>query len=405
MTTTALQETNINAKAPCLYMAFELSNKEWKLGFGTGGNPRIRSIPARDLKALWREIDLAKEKLGLPRDAKVVSCYEAGRDGFWLHRHLVSKDVENKVVDSSSIEVNRRKRRAKTDRVDVQKLYRMLIRHQTGEEGVWSVVRPPSQADEDERRIHRERGRLQKERGGHSNRIGSLLILHGIDLGVSKHFLKDLERVRPLDGSELGSELKRELVREFERWELSSRQLKALEKEESNRIRSVSKETQKALRNGETESRLARAPKELSKPSQVAALMLLCGIGEYTAWPLVYEFFWRRFNNRREVGSAAGLCGMPYDSGDKAVEQGISKAGNGRIRRLMVEVSWFWLRYQPKSALTIWFKKRFEAGGKRMRRVGIVALARKLLVALWRYQEFGEVPAGARFKTAARRAA
>jgi transposase len=404
MTQTALRNESISNETD-LYMAFELSNKEWKLGFGTGGNPRIRSIPARDLKALWEEVALAKEKLGLPSDAKVVSCYEAGRDGFWLHRHLVAEGAENRVVDSSSIEVNRRKRRAKTDRVDVRKLYRMLVRHERGEEGVWSVVRPPSQADEDERRIHRERERLQKECGGHNNRIRSLLILHGIDLGVSKHFLKDLERVRPLDGSELGPELKRELVREYERWELSLRQLRAVEKEASRRIRSAAEETKEALRNGETESRLAKAPKELSKPSQVAALMMLCGIGEYSAWPLVHEFFWRQFNNRREVGSAAGLCGMPYDSGDKAVEQGISKAGNGKIRRVMVELSWFWLRYQPESALTIWFKKRFEGGGKRMRRVGIVALARKLLVALWRYQEFGEIPRGARFKTPARKAA
>jgi transposase len=404
MTQTALRNESISNEK-CLYMAFELSNEKWKLGFGTGGNPRVRSITARDLKALWKEIELAKEKFGLPSDAKVVSCYEAGRDGFWLHWHMLKKGAESNVVDSSSIEVNRRKRRAKTDRVDVRKLYRQLIRHQRGEKGVWSVVRPPSKADEDERRIYRERGRLQKECVGHSNRIRSLLMLYGIDLGVSKHFLKDLERVRPLDDSELGPKIKRELVREFERWELSSRQLREVEKEASKQIRSVSKETKEALRNGETESKLAKAPKELSKPSQVAALMMLCGIGEYSAWPLVHEFFWRQFNNRREVGSAAGLCGMPYDSGNKQVEQGISKAGNGRIRRLMVELAWFWVRYQPQSELTIWFKKRFESGGKRMRRVGIVALARRLLVALWRYQEFGEIPRGARFKTPTRKAA
>ena len=405
MTTTALQEKISSANEPCLYMSMELSNKEWKLGFGTGGNPRIRSIPAREMIALSKEIAMAKLKLGLQQDAKVVSCYEAGRDGFWIHRYLTGKEIGNIVVDSSSIEVNRRKRRAKTDKVDVQKLYRQLIRHQSGEKGVWSVVRVPSVTDEDERRMHRERGRLQQEITAHSNRIRSLLILHGIEMVVGRHFVKDLERKKPLDGTSLGPGLKRELIREFERWELGTRQLKEIDKERTERIKTARKTVKESLKQVEGESRLPKAPKEFDKTTQVAALMQLCGIGDNSAWPLIHEFFFRRFRNRREVGSAAGLCGMPYDSGDKEHEQGISKAGNGRIRRIMVELSWFWLRFQPNSAITIWFKTRFGGGGKRMRRVGIVAVARKLLVSLWRYLEYGEIPAGAKFKVAGRRAA
>ena len=317
MTETALQETQSKTNVPYLRMAFELSNKEWKLAFGTGGNPRLRIMPARDLPVLWKEIEMAKERFGLPADAPVVSCYEAGRDGFWLHRYLIAHGVQNIVVDSSSIEVSRRKRRAKTDRLDAKKLYKQLVRHLSGEEKVWSVVRPPSPEDEDERRIHREIGRLQKEINGHGNRIQSLLILHGIELKVSKFFLSNLERARPLDGSALGPELKGELLREYDRWKLASQQLVELRKVEMKRIKAVAKETQKALRDADSKTRLTKAPKTLGKPEQVVALMMLCGIGECSAWPLIYEFFWRDFNNRREVGSAAGLCGVPYDSGGK----------------------------------------------------------------------------------------
>lgn len=402
MTTEALQERQFSSNVPCLYMAFELGDSNWKLAFGTGGNPRIRSIAARDLKAMWREIEMAKERLGLPTDAAVVSCYEAGRDGFWLHRSLVEHDVQNIVVDSSSIEVKRRKRRAKTDRLDAQKLYRMIVRHCSGEKGVWSIVRPPSREDEDERRIHREILSLQSECIRHSNRIQSLLVLHGIKLKVGTYFLKALERARPLDGSELGPMLREELMREYTRWQLATKQLADLRKTELKRIRAVAKQTQEALDANDSQERLSKAPKELGKPEQVVALMLLCGIGERSSWPLIYEFFWRRFKNRREVGNAAGLCGVPYDSGGKEVEQGISKAGNGRIRRIMVELAWCWMRFQPESAITIWFKKRFGVGGKRMRRVGIVAVARRLLVSLWRYLEYGEVPAGAKFKASLR---
>ena len=385
MTRAALQE-NRSSSASRLYMSFELSHKTWKLAFGTGPrNPRVVSMPARDLSQLDKEIAKAKKRLGVPDAATIHSCFEAGRDGFWLHRHLVGQGIHSLVVDSASIEVSRRKKQRKTDRLDARKLLTMLIRYLGGEKETWSVLRVPCVKDEDERRSHREIQRLQKERTGHSNRISSLLVTRGIVLKVGRTFPDQLEAVRPLDGFEIGEHLKQELLREYERWLLADEHLRQLGKERRRRTKEA------------WEDDFGGKP----KLEMVAALMLLCGVGENTAWPLVHEFFWRDFDNRRQVGSAAGLTGTPYDSGEGVREQGISKAGNRRIRCLMVELSWFWIRYQPESAITIWFEERFGPGSKRMRRVGIVAVARKLLIALWRYLDFGEVPEGARFKEAA----
>jgi transposase len=370
-----------------LYMTFELGHSTWKLAFGIGGNPRIIQIPARDLKRLGDEMAKAKKRFGLPDEARVVSCYEAGRDGFWIHRYMLSVGVENMVVDSSSIEVNRRKRRAKTDRIDATKLYTMLVRHDRGEKGVWSVVRVPSREDEDERRTHRELERLQKERGAHSNRIKSLLVTQGIVAEVNRNLPELLESARLWDGSRLSPQLKAEIEREYSRMKEVDRQIRE--------IRQWQRDTVKAARE---EKEATPSASQGQKPQMVMGLTCLRGIGERSAWPLVYEFLWRGFANRREVAGAAGLVGTPYDSGGSVREQGISKAGNKRIRRLMVEVGWCWLRYQPGSAITAWFNQRFAQGGKRMRRIGIVGVARRLLIALWKYARFGEVPEGARFK-------
>lgn len=374
-------------KEQVLYMAFELANKEWKLAFGIGENPRVIEMPARDLKRLRAEIARAKKRFGLPQEARVVSCYEAGRDGFWIHRYLLSVGIENIVVDSSSIEVNRRKRRAKTDRIDARKLYTMLVRHDRGEKGVWSVVRVPSREDEDERCTHREIERLKKERGGHSSRIKSLLVSQGIVAKVNRDLPELLENVRLWDGSPLSPQLKAEIRREFSRMEEVDRQIQE--------IRGQQKDMLKAAKQKKEASPSASPPK---KVEMVMGLTDLRGIGETSAWPLIYEFLWRDFGNRREVASAAGLVGTPYDSGGSGREQGISKAGNKRIRRLTVELSWHWLRYQPESAITKWFNERFAQGGKRMRRIGIIGVARRLLIALWKYVKFGEMPEGAQLK-------
>jgi len=371
---TAVLPSKDIANGLVLYMAMELSNKKWKLGFSNGSKVRQVTIESGDWVALTGAVKQAHGKLGLAPDCQVYSCYEAGRDGFWVHRALHAAGINNRVIDSSSIEVNRRRRRAKTDSVDVHALLRLLQRYLGGERGVMSVVRVPTAEEEDRRRLHRERERLLKERGAHSARVKSLLVVQGIRISLGRDFGAQLERLQGARGEALGEDAKAELRREYERYQLVHEQIKTLEAEQKRRAQRADHQT---LR-------------------QINQLMLLKGVGWQSSWPLVMEFFgWREFNNRRELGACAGLTPTPYDSGASRREQGISKAGNRRIRRLLVELSWFWLRYQPKSALSQWFGRRFAQGGKRLRRIGIVALARKLLIALWRYLKDGVLPEGA----------
>jgi len=364
---------------PTLYLAFELSNKKWKLGssIGLGQNPRERTIDAGDLQALEEEVGRAKERFRLPDDARVVSCYEAGRDGFWLHRYLLTAGIENLVVDSASIEVSRRKRRAKTDRLDLDKLLRMLIRFDWGEEKVWSVVHVPSVEAEDRRHLHRELATLRAERTRHSNRIKGLLVGQGIRMSIKADFLERLEEVRLWDGTPVPSGLRARLEQEFSRLVFTQQQIKSLEARRRELIR--------------------RAEDECVE--KVRQLLRLRGIGENSAWLLVMEFFsWRQFRNRRQVGGLSGLTPTPHQSGDEGQEQGISKSGNVPVRAMMIEIAWGWLRFQPDSQLSLWYQERFGQGSKRVRKIGIVALARKLLIALWRYLEYGEIPAGAELK-------
>jgi transposase len=364
-----------------LYMAIELSNEKWKFGFtiGFGQSPRVRDVAARDLIALAKEIGMAKERFGLPESAPVVSCYEAGRDGFWLDRYLQKMGVTNLVVDSSSIEVNRRKRRAKTDRMDVGKLLTMLMRYHQGEKRVWSIVHIPSREDEDQRQLHREMMALKAEQTHHINRIKGLLASQGVALSIRKDFLFQLETVQLWDGSLLPSALHARLKHEYERYQLVKQQINQLEFEREETVRT------------------STAP----AVEQVRQLLKLKGIGMNSAWVYVMEFFaWRGFRNRREVGSLAGLTPTPYQSGESAREQGISKAGNRRIRAMAVEIAWAWLRFQPDSQLSRWYQERFGKGNSRTHRIGIVALARRLLVELWQYLETGALPDGACLKTA-----
>ena len=389
MQKTALQMEIIRYEVK-LHMAFDLSHKTWKIAFGVPGKAaRIITMPARDLPRLQKEIDKALKKFGLRKDTRIVSCYEAGRDGFWLHRYLTSFGITNLIIDPSSIETSGRKRRVKTDKVDAQKLLKKLISHfrDDGEKEDWSVVRVPSVEDEDNYRPDREYDRLLTERTGHSNRMNSLLVKEGIVLFVTQKFETDLKHARRYDGSEIGPKLKTELLREYKRWCLVTEQIKELEKHQRSEYRASLK-----AQADRDESNAAK-PNQLDK---VVLLMALHGVGEKTAWPLVFQFFWRKFKNRREVGGAAGLTGTPHDSGESTQEQGISKAGNKRIRKLMVELSWLWVRYQPRSRITRWWQERFADNGKRMRRVGIVGVARRLLIALWQYVEFGVMPEGAR---------
>jgi transposase len=379
MTNAQMIHTDNTTNNDRLYIAFELSNTKWKLAFGNGIKKRQKTITARDLPALMEEIEKARQRFKMRADVQVSSCYEAGRDGFWIHRFLVSEGIHNVVVDSSSIEVNRRFRRAKSDRIDADKLLTMLIRYINGEQKLWGVLHIPTVEQEDVRRLNREIERLKKERTAHTNRMRSLLVLHGIQLGVGRYFLKKLEAVTQWNGEALPQLVKKEILREFDRYGLIQDQLKDLESEKQDILASGSCQAKKVL-----------------------GLQNLKGIGPVSSWILVFEYFgWRDFKNVKQVGGASGLTPTPYDSGGSEREQGISKAGNRRVRSVMIEVAWYWVRFQPQSSLSRWFMERFGTGGKRMRKIGIVALARKLLVALWKYLEKGLVPEGAILKSLA----
>jgi transposase len=361
-----------------LYMAMELSDNTWKLAMRSESSKVSRyNVRARDLKGVLDKMRRAKRRFDLADDSWVVSCYEAGRDGFWLHRWLSSEGIDNKVIDPASVEVSRRKRRTKTDRLDAEKLLSSLMRYEGGENNVWAVVRVPTVEEEDRRRLHRELHRLKKERTGHTNRIRSLLILHGVEMVGrvrSGRLRAELDEFRCWDKKGVPPSVKAELKREASRLELVEEQILELNREQ-----------RQALKEPATES--------LRK---VESLGRLRGIGTQSAWVFVHEVFgWRKFRNRRQLGAFAGLTGTPYASGNSERDQGISKAGNWRVRTMIVEVAWCWLRFQPRSKLSLWFQDRFAGGGKRMRRKGIVAMARRLLIDLWRYVEFGEVPAGA----------
>ena len=317
----------------------------------------------------------AKRRFGLPEETPVISCYEAGRDGFWLHRYLEHQGVENLVVDAASIEVNRRKRRAKSDDLDATKLVGMLIRWHLGERKLWGVVRVPTAADEDRRQLHRELIALKAQRTEHTNRIKGLLAGLGLSAAI------DAELPRAARGAPPVGRHRR------------AGRAAAAPRSASSSAGSSSGGRSTTWRRERTQQ--IRDP-ETPQGEQVRLLLKLKGIGENAAWLLVREFFgWRGIRNRRELASLAGLTPTPYDSGESRREQGISKAGNRRVRWMMIELAWGWLRYQPDSELSRWYQRRFAAGNARLRKVGIVAVARKLLVALWKYLETGEVPAGA----------
>ena len=375
---TLLKEDTTKEKT--LYMAFELSQNKWKLGFCDGNKMRFKGIVARNLEQVKEEIDKAKVRFKIEGDVRIVSCYEAGRDGFWLHRYLLSCGIENIVVDSSSIEVNRRKRRTKTDRIDARKLLQMLMRYHGGERKLWSVVNVPSVEAEDGRQLSRELETLNKERTMNRGRIRGLLIQQGLEVNnpSRKGFLEELESLRIWDGKALPGDLKERVVREYERLRVVEDQMKLLRKEREDRVKSGATPAYR----------------------MVGQLRSLYGIGKTSSWDFVMEMFgWRKFRNRKQVGAFPGLTPTPYDSGGSQREQGISKSGRGRIRGLNIQIAWGWLRFQPQSKLAKWFWERFGHGGKRMRKIGIVAVARKLLIDLWRYLEYGVVPEGVRLRT------
>jgi transposase len=363
-------------------LAMELSEEKWKLGFSAafGQAPLIRNIASRARPTLLSQVDWAKQKLGLPADARVVSCYEAGREGFWLHRFLCAHGIENLIVDSSSIEVPQKRRRAKTDRLDLAGLCDLLARHLAGSpKPVWSVVRVPSEVEEDRRHLHRELKTAKNDRTRVSNRIKSLLANNGLTLVGWKDLADRLKRLRRWNGEPLAPALQARIGRYAEDYG-----------HYTERIRELEAERRRLMRESTDDVGVAKA----------AQLFSLKGVGINSAWLFSMEFFsWRTFKNGKEVGKLAGLTPTPKDSGKRFREQGIGKDGSRHIRGSVIELAWAWLRFQPESQLSKWFERRFGPGSKRIRKIGIVAVARKLLVALWRFVETGVVPEGAVMKT------
>ena len=362
-----------------LYIALELGCDKWLLACTTqtAQKPRLRALPARDLGRLRDEIAKAKARFRLPADAPVRTCYEAGRDGFWLHRALTEMGIDNVVVDPSAIEVNRRSKRAQTDPIDAAKLVNLLCRYHGGERKVWGVVNVPAVADEDRRQLHRGLKDLQRQQTECSNRIKGLLASQGLDAPVDANFRATLAALRDWAGQAVPAGLQRRILQEFAVWEALHRQ-----------VRDAANEQERQLREG-------KGP----FLDLVRRLMGLKAVGVRGAWVLAAELFaWRDVKNGRELGALVGLTPVSYNSGRSERDQGISKAGNKHVRGLIVELAWLWLRWQPGSALSQWYEQRFGAGNKRARKVGIVALARKLLIALWRYLGRGEWPEGAAAK-------
>jgi transposase len=380
MATDATHTVEGKAARRTLHLAFELDDQGWKLGFGTGlaRQPRLVRVQPRDRAAILREIERARCRFRLAEDVPVVSCYEAGREGFWLHRWLTAEGITNRVVDSASIEVNRRARRAKADRLDLEKLLRMLIRYEAGERGVWSVARVPSVEAEDARHLHREMVSVKRDRSRVTNRIHGLLATQGVRLQLSQDFPERLKAVRLWDGSPLPGGVEARILRAWEQRRWLTLRIHALRAERRNLLRT------------------SQAP-EVEKVRQLLGLR---GIGDNGAWVFVTELFaWRDFRRREEVAACVGLAPTPYQSGDSHREQGISKAGNRLVRWMAIQVAWAWLRHQPQSELSLWYNRRFGGGSRRMKKVGIVALARRLLIDLWRYLETGVIPAGAMLRS------
>jgi transposase len=365
-----------------LYVAIELSASAWLVAVLLSGVEKVKlhRVDAGDATALLGSLAMhrarAEERLGAA--VEVVSCFEAGRDGFWLHRWLLANGVNNRVVEPTSILVSRRARRAKTDRLDAQGLLRVVAAHHRGDHQICSIVRAPSPEEEDAKRPHREREHLVRERIRIENRLEALLATQGIRKRPSlRSWDSDLAELRTGDGRELPPNLRAEIDRLKRRLTLTLEMIRELE--------------------GERTAALDADPSDIGA-RKIAALSRIRGVGDNFAAVLTREVFYRRFDNRRQLASYVGIAPMPHQSGAMDRDRRIGRAGNPRARTSLIQLSWLWLRYQPRSELAAWFRDRVGALTGRTRRIAIVAMARKLLVALWRYVETGVVPTGVEFK-------
>jgi len=376
--------TTARANDTTLFASLELSKSKWVVTINSPGSEKFSKhlVEGGDgaglIDLLSRSRAKAEQRCGV--QIKAIVIQEAGLDGFWIHRLLLANGIESHVVDAASIAVDRRHRRAKTDAIDGEMLLRALMAWARGERRVCSMVRAPSLEEEDRRRLTRERGTLLKERIQHTNRIKGLLSGQGVrDYNpLRRDCFERLEAFRTGDGRELPPMLKAEIRRELDRIAVVTTQLATVERARDALIRTDAEE----------------------RNNPAALLLKLKGLGPEFASLLWLESLFRNFGNRRQVAAYGGLAPSPWQSGGVERDQGISKSGNRRLRKTMIELAWFWLRHQPDSALSRWFHARVGAAKGRVRRIAIVALARKLLVALWRYVTQGVVPEGAVFKAA-----
>lgn len=383
--------TAIRSDLAAIFVSLELSRRSWLVTSLLPGGEKmsrhaVEAGAVGDLLALLRRRQATAAARG-GVGYRIVAIQEAGLDGFWLHRVLAAAGIESHVVDAASIAAPRRRRRAKSDRIDGESLLRVLLAYKRGEPRVCSMVRPPSPAAEDRRRVSRERRTLVAQRTQGVNRIKGLLFSQGV-FDYEPRGRRRRERLDALttgDGRPLPEHLKRQLGRELERLELVEAQIKQVEAERDA---------------------LLAAPQDATPEGCKSRLTRLVSIGPEFASVLGAEAFWRRFDNRRQLAAYAGLAPTPWQSGSIVREQGVSKAGNPRLRTTMIQLAWLWLRHQPQSELSRWFQRRVrqlrseKPGGGRLRKIGIVALARKLLIALWRFELHGELPAGAQIKPA-----
>ncbi|MDO9713855.1 IS110 family RNA-guided transposase [Paracraurococcus lichenis] len=368
-----------------IFVSLELSRSAWlvtSLSPGGGEKMSKHSVRGGDVVGLLDQF----AKLRTTAEARtgkvfpIIVIQEAGLDGFWIHRVLEREGIESHVVDAASILTSRRRRRAKTDRIDGEALLRTLLAYKRGEPRVCSMVRAPSAEEEDRRRLCRERKTLVAEQVEHVSRIKGMLFAQGIHGYEPLHRdrRQQLKELTTGDGRPLPAHLEAQIGRELDRLELLLQQIKAVEAERDDLL----------------------APVSSAAPAPVAALAKLKGIGPEFAAVLWLECFFRSFDNRRQVAAYAGLAPTPWQSGSVQHEQGLSKTGNPRLRTMMVQLAWLWLRNQPTSELSLWFRERVARAGGRGKKRAIVALARKLLVALWKLASHGVIIKGAVMKAA-----
>ena len=377
--------TTIQTNLAAIFISLELSRSIWlitSLSPGYGEKMSKHSVRAGDVATLLARFSALKQKAyaRIGKCFPIVAIQDAGLDGFWLHRVLQSEGVESHVVDPASIATSRRRRRAKTDRIDGEALVRTLLAYKRGEPRVCAMVKAPTPEEEDRRRLCRERKVLTNERVLHVNRIKGLLFAQGVSEyePLRRDRRRRLDELSTGDGRPLPEHLKRQISRELDRLELLLEQIKAVE--------------------GERDELLSA--QDAATPVTAAMLLGIKGIGAEFAAILWSEGLFRHFDNRRQIASYAGLAPTPWQSGSVDREQGVSKAGNSRLRTTLIQLAWLWLRHQPQSALALWFKERVLRNGGRLKKSTIVALARKLLISLWKYVTLGVVIEGVVMKGA-----